>query len=192
MAARLVLLCVGALAIGVPFAWASDSVESGAPMEPPEVVAEVATTAVVAASLEGGTQTICKPTISSRVSAKNRWKISQAFQVALERVLEVPECRELFAELGADGTDSLGRVVFLPVGREGARGNVCRRSSAYTLVGGGPIWVCREFSRLSDTQAAMVIIHEALHHAGLTEYPRDADGMTSRAINHMVMKRCGL
>ena len=191
MAARLVLLCVGALAIGVPFAWASDSVESGAPMEPPEVAA-VATTAVGSASVDGGAQTICKPTISSKVALKDQRKISDGFEVALERVREVPECREMFGELGANATDALAKLVFIPIGRAEARGNVCRGVSAYTLHGGGPIWVCRQFSKLSDTQAAMIIIHEALHHAGLTEHPQDPDGMTSAVINQMVMKQCGL
>jgi len=60
------------------------------------------------------------------------------------------------------------------------------------MVGGGPVRVCRDFSRLSDSQAAMVIIHEALHHAGLTEYPQDPNGMTSNQINGMVAEQCGL
>ena len=64
-------------------------------------------------------------------------------------------------------TKALDMVVFLPIGKAQAQAGVCRGTSAYTLFGGGPIWVCRDFSRLSDTQAAMVIIHEALHHAGL-------------------------
>jgi hypothetical protein len=38
----------------------------------------------------------------------------------------------------------------------------------------------------------MVIVHEALHHAGLNEYPKDPDAMTSKQINGMVMKHCGL
>lgn len=135
---------------------------------------------------------VCRPTISTTVSAKNRRKISDAFELALDRINEVPECRELFATLGADGTESLGRVIFLPIGRAQARGDVCRGKSAYTMVGGGPVRVCREFSRLSDTQAAMVIIHEALHHAGLTEYPQDPNGMTSNAINGIVAESCGL
>jgi hypothetical protein len=135
---------------------------------------------------------IFKPTISSKVSVKNRRKILGAFDVALERVQVVPECRELFTELDADGVNALDMVVFLPIGRAEARGNVCKGTSAATLVGGGPIWVCRDFSRLSDIQAAMVIIHEALHHAGLGEYPQDPDGMTSVVINQMVMKECDL
>ena len=150
------------------------------------------TTALGATSTDTGTETICKPTISTKVSVKNRQKISDAFELALERVHEVPECRELFAKHDAEGTATLGRVIFLPIGRAQARGDVCRDVSAYTMVGGGPVRVCRDFSRLSDSQAAMVIIHEALHHAGLTEYPQDPKGMTSQEINGMVAKQCGL
>jgi hypothetical protein len=70
---------------------------------------------------------------------------------------------------------------------------LCKGSVAYTFVGGGaPIWLCREFSRLTDKGAAMIIIHEALHHAGLTEWPKDPKGMRSGRINRMVTKRCGL
>jgi hypothetical protein len=150
------------------------------------------TTALGARSTDAGTETICRPTISTKVSVKNRKKISDAFELALERVREVPECRELFARFDAEGKATLGRVIFLPIGRAQARGDVCRGVSAYTMVGGGPVRVCREFSRLSDSQAAMVIIHEALHHAGLTEYPQDPGGMTSNQIHGMVAERCGL
>jgi hypothetical protein len=176
----------------VPAAWASDAVESGAPMETSAAVAAAATSGLNTFLVDSAAPRVCKPTISSKILVKNRRKISDAFEVAVERVQEVPECRELFANLGADGIEALDMVVFLPIGRAQARGGVCSGSSAYTLVGGGPIWVCRDFSRLSDIQAAMVIIHEALHHAGLSEYPQDADGMTSTIINQMVMKQCGL
>lgn len=189
MAARLVPICVVVLATMNPFVSASDPVESGASSA---VVAAVATTAVNAAALDSEAPAVCKPVISTKVPAKNRQKISDAFELALERVQEVPECGELFTELGSDGMESLGRVIFLPIGRAQARGNVCHGISAYTMVGGGPVRVCREFSRLSDTQAAMVIIHEALHHAGLSEHPLDPDGLTSNQINGLVMEKCGL
>jgi hypothetical protein len=189
MAARLVLLCAACLVAMNPPAWASDAIESDGSSG---IVAAAATAAVSAVSVDGGAPAICEPTISSKVSVKNRRKIMGAFDVAVERVREVPECRELFADLGANGMEALDMVVFLPIGKAQARGGVCRGSSAYTLVGGGPIWLCRDFSRLSDTQAAMVIIHEALHHAGLSEYPQDPDAMTSTLINQMVMKNCGL
>jgi hypothetical protein len=189
MAARVVLFCAAYVAAMNTFGWASDAIE---PNGSSEIVVAAAAVAVSAVSADSGAPAICEPTISSKVSVKNRRKILDAFDVAIERVREVPKCRQLFADLGADGMGALDMTVFLPIARARAPGGVCRGSSAYTLVGGGPIWVCRDFSRLSDIQAAMVIIHEALHHAGLSEHPRDPNGMTSISINQMVMKECGL
>jgi len=188
MAARLALLCAAYLVAMNTSVWASDAIES----DGSSAIVAAAAAVVSAVPADGGTPAICEPTISSKVSVKNRRKILDAFDVAVERVQDVAECRELFTELGADGMKALDMVVFLPIGKAQARGGVCRGSSAYTLVGGGPIWVCRDFSSLSDIQAAMVIIHEALHHAGLNEYPHDPDGMTAGDINRMVMKECGL
>jgi hypothetical protein len=48
-------------------------------------------------------------------------------------------------------------------------------------VGSPSTFVCRLFQRLGDERAAVVLIHEALHHAGLTEYPQDPEAMTSGA-----------
>ena len=99
----------------------------------------------------------------------------------------------MFTGLGADAVDTITEIYFTPIGIYGARANVCNGTVAYTLVGGGPAtWLCHEFSRLTDKQAAKIIIHEALHHAGLGEWPRDPDAMRSTAINAMVKKRCGL
>jgi hypothetical protein len=189
MAARLVLLCAVSLVAMNSSVWASDAIESDGSSA---IVAAAATAAVSVVPADGGAPAVCEPKMSSKVSVKNRRRIMGAFDVAVERVREYPECRELFSNLGADGMEALGMVVFLPIGKAQARGGVCHGASAYTLVGGGPVWVCQDFSRLSDTQAAMVIIHEALHHAGLSEYPQDPDAMTSTLINQTVMKKCGL
>jgi hypothetical protein len=183
----IIMLVVGHLLAAA--AHAADTIDSVAF----NAVAPVATTTVLGTtSVEAGTEPVCKPTVSSKLTSKNRRKISAAFDVALDRVREEPGCRDLFANLGSDGMDAMARLVFIPIGRAEARGEACRGISAYTLHGGGPIWICRQFSNLSDEQAAMVIIHEALHHAGLSEYPQDPNGMTSRAINGMVMEQCGL
>jgi len=188
MAARLVLICGAVLTTLILPAWAADVIESSGSQE---MVAAAATVAVSAVSTGVGVPAVCEPTISPKVSVKNRRKFLDAFDFALERVQKSPKCRGLFTELGADGVNALDMIVVLPIGRAQAQGGVCRGISAYTLVGGGPIWLCRDFSRLSDIQAAMVIIHEALHHAGLSEYPQDPDAMTSTLINQMVRKHCG-
>lgn len=191
MAARLVVLCVGVLAASISSGSASDAINVDSPYQAQEVSA-VGNAAIGEAALSGGLYPAFEPRISAEMSDKNRERISGAFQVALDRVGEVPECRELFTALGADGIDTIAKIYFTPIGIDGAKANVCDGSVAYTFVGGGPTWLCRKFSRLTDKQAAMIIIHEALHHAGLTERPRDPNGMPSAGINRMVSKRCGL
>jgi hypothetical protein len=189
MAARLVVVCVCILAANIPTAWASDAIDPGTPARPREGSAGLD---AGDAALNGGHITTFEPRISAEMSSKNREKLIVAFGIAFERVRDVPECGDLFTELGADATVTLDRISVYPIGRHEAKPNVCRSSIAYTFVGGGPTWICRKYWRLSDKQAAMVVIHEALHHAGLTERPRDPDGMTAAAINGMVTKRCGL
>ena len=46
-------------------------------------------------------------------------------------------------------------------------------------------------NRGSHECAAAVLIHEALHYAGLSEQPRDPQGMHARDIDRMVKKACG-
>ena len=186
MVARSVVLWVVAVVLTVSSSWASDSLDA---VSSPSGVWEETPHEVVAAS---SPFVRFEPTIDANMSDNNRERLVSSFQIAVERVREVPECRELFTELGADGIDTITKIYFTPIGIHGARAKVCNGSVAYTFVGGGPTWLCRKFSRLSDKQAAMIIIHEALHHAGLTERPRDPDGMTSADINRMVSKGCGL
>jgi hypothetical protein len=183
MAARFVVLCVGVFALMTSSSWATDAVDSVATLNASEATA---------APENSGPQPSFEPKISAEMSTKNRDQLVVGFQVALEKVREVPECSELFTGLGADGIDTLGKVYFFPIGYHEAKANVCHGSIAYTLVGGGPTWVCRDFWRLTDREAAMIIIHEALHHAGLPERPGDPDAMTSAGINRMVIKNCGL
>jgi hypothetical protein len=187
MVARLVVLCGCALMVTSPCGWASEGndVASSAQLaEAMDGFGEIAVSAGNAPSFE--------PRISPEITGENRGRLMAAFQLALERVNEVPECRELFDELGAVAIDTLGHFFFFPIGKLEARANVCRTSVAYTYVGGGPTWLCRKYWRLTEKDAAKIIIHEALHHAGLTERPKDPGGMTSAGINRMVSKRCGL
>ena len=83
----------------------------------------------------------------------------------------------------------LEKALYFPAGpyRETTR---CRRSLAVTEVGAGTVWVCRRASFHRDEQVAVALIHEALHHAGLTEYPHDRNGLCSDAINGMVIRSC--
>jgi len=52
--------------------------------------------------------------------------------------------------------------------------------------------LCRGFARLSGRQAAIILIHEALHFAGQSEYPIDRRAPDAVGITRMVMQSCGL
>jgi hypothetical protein len=137
------------------------------------------------------------PSMTNRVRAK----LESGFEIAVERVRTVPGCSDLFATLGADPIETLKTGLYLPVDSyrreiEACRRDVTRNSRiadnlAYTKVGGAPTWICRHFSTVSDEAAAVTVIHEALHHAGLGESPVDREAMSSIEITRMVEDACG-
>jgi hypothetical protein len=130
-----------------------------------------------------------------------RAKLEAGFDLAVERVREIAACRDLFTQLGEDGIEMLKTGLYLPVrsyrhevvvcGRDPATNSRGADILAYTKVGGTPTWVCRNFARISVETAAIAVIHEALHHAGLNEWPRDRTAMSSVEISEMVERQCG-
>lgn len=131
------------------------------------------------------------PWISSQVAKPIRSRIEASFELAKQRLTEVPECRDLFADLGANGLESLSSTLYYPASAAQEK-KVCGRAWGYTTVGSAPTYLCRKFSRISERQGAKILIHEALHYAGLGEYPNDLKGLTSKAINELVENACGL
>jgi hypothetical protein len=135
--------------------------------------------------------------MSERVSER----LEAGFALALERVREVESCGGLFTRLGADPIETLATGLYFPVDTHRREVEVCGRNAAtishgaknlaYTTVGGAPTWICRHFGRVSTETAAVAVIHEALHHAGLTEWPHDRLAMTSEEITKMVEAACG-
>jgi len=141
MATRLVVASVCVFAAIIPSAWGSDAIDRGAPAPPGEVSGGMD---AGDAALNGGRLMTFGPRISAEMSSKNREKLTVAFQIAFERIRDVPECRELFTELGADANRTLDRLSVYPIGRHEAKPNVCTSAVAYTYVGGGPTWICRK------------------------------------------------
>lgn len=131
-----------------------------------------------------------QPWISASMPPPTRDKLVTAFELAVARVQEVEECRTLFAELGADPLLTLATTVYEPADPY-KETTTCQRALAFTFVGAAPTRLCRRFGFLSDDEAAMVVVHEALHHAGLTERPADREAMSAGAINIMVRRACG-
>jgi hypothetical protein len=119
-------------------------------------------------------------------------KLQQAYPLALSRVQGVATCRALFDGLVADGVEKLTTTIYYAATRRLERSSCRSGSAALTIVGSPQTRLCQSFSRLSTDWAAMLLIHEALHFAGMGEKPLEPSGMTSREINLLVRRGCDL
>jgi hypothetical protein len=163
-------------------------------------VATTASVAAVAVTVAAGKQEPIKPWIHPSMPKRVSGTLEAGFELAVERVSEVEACGDLFTELGADAIEMLATGLYLPVDSHRREVEVCGRNAAvssagaknlaYTTVGGAPTWICRHFARVSTETAAVAVIHEALHHAGLTERPHDRMAMSSVEITEMVKAAC--
>lgn len=183
MRTRLIGTCVCLIVISTGGTWAADGLEASGSM----ASAAVATTAVVGAT-EFAQPT--SPYIHPKMPDAVTERLQSAVEIAAERIEKLEECSDLFANLGADGLEMLHTTMYFPARAVNKKDGVCRRSAAYTTVGGKLTFVCPEFSNLSNDRAAMYVVHEALHHAGLTEKPQDRRALTSLQINTMVATKC--
>jgi hypothetical protein len=134
-----------------------------------------------------------EPAVEGRIPAKVRFVLSSAYSIALSRLHHVESCAGLFSALGADGLEQLSGSVFLLASPEQEQ-RICRgrKSDAFTQVGGTRVGLCVGFTRLTRLEAAVRLIHEALHHAGMTEKPVDPAALSSREINQLVKASCEL
>jgi hypothetical protein len=119
-------------------------------------------------------------------------RLRAGYGLAVRRLESSEPCRHLFAGLGVDPLPLLSQLFYYPAGSNQNNSSCRVRASAYTEVGSHVTWVCDNFALLRERQAAMVILHEALHAAGLPEQPRVPGAMTSAEINAMVAARCAL
>lgn len=119
-------------------------------------------------------------------------KLTQAFALATRRVEKTEGCRALFTKLGSSGAEKLTATIYQeapPVVVE----RRCRGgAAAATNPGSALTWVCPAFSALKVQRAAVTLIHEALHFAGMPERPLVASALTSAQINDLVRDSCGL
>lgn len=120
-----------------------------------------------------------------------RSKLAAAFAVAVSRIEGSPECAALFAAFDADGVEMLVSSLYFPA-PPARRGSTCRQAAAYTYVDKAPTFLCGGFSSMTDESASLVLVHEALHHAGLPESSSQPGSMSSAGINDAVQRACGL
>jgi hypothetical protein len=165
-------------------AFLAASVLVGPDADPPSEA--FASTAIAA---EGAAR---RPSLAPQLSARVTARFNEALSVALERLRTLTSCRSLFAPLGADGAAELNGASYYPASREQEK-KYCRRGVfAVTTVGGSAVVLCRRFGHLSGQQAAVILIHEALHLAGQSEDRVDDEAPSSLEITERVMKGCWL
>lgn len=134
-----------------------------------------------------------RPKSSERIiglDPREQIKIRAARRLAGRRVVQSESCSALFAPLERTGAEAVGAMSFdLDADPAGCRRGV----AAFTQLRGSVVSLCRDWlQRLDRYQLATLLIHEALHHAGLSEAPHDPEAPTSAEINRMVSERCGL
>ena len=133
-----------------------------------------------------------KPKIGNGMSAKDAFHLKIAYMGAIKRLEKDESCQALFDDLDLDGLQALSRTLYQPVQSAAERANCMGGVDAYTVVGAVRVMICRQFFQLHRRTKTAVLIHEALHTAGMSEAPHDPDGMTPEEINEMVGVACGL
>jgi len=133
------------------------------------------------------------PKLDASISGPLRARLRSAFDLAVQRVQEVESCSALFVPLRHDGVEMLRNTRYSVAAAAIAR-DACSKQDivAFTAVGSPATRVCASFQQLPPTAAAMIVLHEALHFAGLRERPVHSDGLWPAEINALVRKGCGL
>ena len=169
-------------------AWGAETIEN------PSAATTTAAALASSASIPSSTEVVAiEPWIHTRMDDGLRSSVEAGYEIATRRVQDVGSCSDLFAELGVDGRETLASALYWPVFSHRDAKELCGgRNLAFTVVGSPMTFICSDFERLSDQDAAKIIIHEALHTAGLKERPqyRGHGVMTSREITAMVAKNC--
>lgn len=125
------------------------------------------------------------------ISPTQSAKLNEAKPIAEDRLCNMPQCMQLFDPLSADGYSVLLSTTYL----DGRSTSECQNNQnwgAWTRVNSKTVYLCGPFETASGPGAATNLIHEALHSAGMTEYPGDPAAMTSVDINNMVQSNCNL
>jgi len=141
---------------------------------------------------DGGTAYV-RPIASATVPGPLRAKLAASFRMALNQLDTRDTCRGLFEQLHANGRVMLATTIYIASDGD-HKIKMCDRAggAAYTWLGQPTTYLCPSFAQLSPNDAAMSLLHEALHYAGLPERPVHRGAMSSREISALVRKHCGL
>jgi hypothetical protein len=135
---------------------------------------------------------IRKPQIGRSMEPDTGFKLKVAFRGAISKIEKDESCRALFDNLVVNGLQALGRSRYQPPQSPWEWSQCSRSVAAYTVVGSNRVVICDHFHRLDRRAQSAVLIHEALHTAGMSETRVDSDAMTAEAITDMVEEACSL
>jgi hypothetical protein len=120
-------------------------------------------------------------------------KINGGRSMAHRHLSRYPSCSGLFQELNADGGAILALSRFEMASARDERRWCDRGAVMLTHVGGGVVRICGGgLERLGRGDVTALLLHEALHHAGLTESPADPQAEIPREITRRVRQSCRL
>ena len=114
-----------------------------------------------------------------------------AYKGAIKKLEKDEACRALFDDLVVDGIEALSRSRYEAALSGSEKRHCAAGVAAYTAVGSVRVVICSHFHRLDRRTKSAVLIHEALHTAGLSEAPVDPAAMTAAEIEEMVEEACG-
>ena len=127
------------------------------------------------------------------VSGRSLMVLRRGVRLAEGRLRKNSTCRQLFEAFGKDGLEELDESLYHWVAMDREE-TPCQQkhAAAFTWVGEDLTCLCPAFGSLSVNDAAIALVHGALHHAGLTEQPGDPLGMTRDQIDQLVRTSCRL
>jgi hypothetical protein len=184
---------IGALLVALPSGWSEPPPESDHRV-PPSAAAAPRASAAESFGVNynsGAVHSVVQISFGPAVSKSKRLKVKlkAAYLTAVDRLRRGSDCRALFAPFEADGVDMLTRSVYARA-NAGMEATWCRQAVAGTSVGKKMVFLCRRFASLPVEEAATILIHEAMHRAGMSESQLDRGLMTGDEISSMVRRAC--
>jgi hypothetical protein len=142
--------------------------------------------------LKGTKSSARKAQIMRGMDPDDSFALKFAYKGAIKKLEKDAACRALFDNLVVDGIEALGRSRYQPALSGSEKRHCAAGVAAYTAIGSVRVVICGQFHRLDRHTKSAVLIHEALHTAGLSEAPVDPNAMTAAEIEEMVEEACGL
>lgn len=132
------------------------------------------------------------PHTSGPLAFRSSHNLFMGFAIAVERVSEIPSCRALFESLAASGVEMMTNSFYVATRADERREFCVEGVAAFTQVGSRVTRLCPGFGKVDRQTAALVLIHEALHSAGMPESPSTPGALMPAEISDLVKTACGL